>query len=45
MNYRVDVVVKVIVAACALHNMCIGESESTCDEHPIRCPREEDENE
>lgn len=44
-NSRVDVVVKVIVAACALHNMCIGESESTCDEHPIRCPREEDENE
>lgn len=44
-NSHVDVVVKVIVAACALHNMCIGECENTCEEHPLGCPREEDDNE
>ncbi|XP_060758403.1 uncharacterized protein LOC132901096 [Neoarius graeffei] len=44
-NCRVDVIVKIIVAACALHNFCIGESEITCDEHPHGCPREGDDNE
>lgn len=44
-NSHVDVVVKVMVAECALDNMSIGECENTCEEHPHECPREEDDNE
>jgi len=40
-NTRIDVVVKMIVAACTLHNMCLG-SAYGCDEHPHGCPRQED---
>lgn len=43
-NIRVDIMVKIIVASCALHNMCIGLAEAACNEHPHRCPRQEDEN-
>ncbi|KAJ8347503.1 hypothetical protein AAFF_G00191870 [Aldrovandia affinis] len=43
-NTRVDIMVKIIVAACALHNMCTGLGEGTCNEHPHGCPREDDEN-
>lgn len=43
-NSQVDNIVKIIVACCALHNMCIGLAEEGCNEHPHGCPRQEDEN-
>uniref|UniRef100_A0A3B4TUM0 DDE Tnp4 domain-containing protein n=1 Tax=Seriola dumerili TaxID=41447 RepID=A0A3B4TUM0_SERDU len=43
-NTRIDAVVMIIMAACFLHNMCIGASE-ICQEHPNGCPRQADENE
>lgn len=41
-NCRVDIIVKIIVAACVLHNFTLGESGIICDEHPHGCPRAED---
>ena len=43
-NSRLDVIVKIIVSCCALHNMCIGLAEGACNEHPNGCPRQGDEN-
>ncbi|KAM3867760.1 uncharacterized protein ACN63O_007456 [Diretmus argenteus] len=43
-NNRIDTVVMIIMAACFLHNMCIGAGE-LCQEHPHGCPREGDDNE
>ncbi|KAM3857630.1 uncharacterized protein ACN63O_018676 [Diretmus argenteus] len=43
-NSHVDIMVKIIVASCALHNMCIGLAEGACNEHPHGCPRQEDDN-
>ncbi|XP_051538282.1 uncharacterized protein LOC127431780 [Myxocyprinus asiaticus] len=43
-NTRIDVVVMITMAACFLHNMCIGASE-ICQEHPHGCPKQGDENE
>lgn len=43
-NTWIDAVVMIIMAACFLHNMCIGASE-ICQEHPNGCPRQADENE
>lgn len=43
-NTRTDVVVMIILAACFLHNLCLGASQ-ICQEHPEGCPRQEDHNE
>ena len=43
-NSRLDVIVKIIVSCCALHNMCIGLAEGACNEHPNGCPRQGNEN-
>lgn len=43
-NTCVDVIVKIIVASCTLHNMCIGLAEEACAEHPDGCPRLGNEN-
>ena len=42
-NTRLDLCVKLIIAACTLHNFAMGEEE--CPEHPNGCPRDIDENE
>nr|XP_020487137.1 protein ALP1-like [Labrus bergylta] len=42
-NTRIDAMVMIVMAACFLHNMCIGTSEM-CLEHPQGCPRQDDEN-
>ncbi|KAG7330159.1 hypothetical protein KOW79_006381 [Hemibagrus wyckioides] len=42
-NTRLENVVMIIMAACFLHNMCIGDNEA-CEEHPQGCPRQADEN-
>ena len=39
-NVSLDITVKLILAACTLHNLCMDES--ICDEHPGGCPREDD---
>ncbi len=44
-NTRIDILVKIIVAACTLHNMSLNEGQSNvCEEHPHGCPRIQDEN-
>ncbi|KAM9832236.1 uncharacterized protein ACB057_007849 [Neosynchiropus ocellatus] len=43
-NTRMDTAVMIILAACFLHNMCLGVTE-ICQEHPDGCPRLADENE
>ncbi|KAF7706407.1 protein ALP1-like isoform X1 [Silurus meridionalis] len=40
-NTRLENVVMIIMAACFLHNMCIGDDEM-CEEHPEGCPRQTD---
>ena len=42
-NTRLDVSVKIILAACTLHNFCMGDQ--VCEDHPNGCPRELDDNE
>lgn len=45
-NTRIDILVKLIFAACTLHNMILNEGESNvqvCEEHPHGCPRIQDE--
>ncbi|XP_053710278.1 putative nuclease HARBI1 [Synchiropus splendidus] len=42
-NTRMDAAVMIILAACFLHNMCLGVTE-ICQEHPGGCPRLADEN-
>ena len=42
-NTRTATGVKIILAACYLHNFAQGSSKQ-CDEHPDGCPREEDAN-
>ncbi|XP_027025348.1 protein ALP1-like [Tachysurus fulvidraco] len=42
-NTRLENVVMIIMAACFLHNMCIGDNEA-CEEHPQGCPRKADDN-
>ncbi|KAB5579381.1 hypothetical protein PHYPO_G00194410 [Pangasianodon hypophthalmus] len=42
-NTRLENVVMIIMAACFLHNMCIGDNEM-CEEHPQGCPRQADDN-
>ena len=43
-NTRTGTGVKIILAACYLHNFIQG-ALTKCDEHPDGCPREEDGNE
>ena len=42
-NVRLDIIVQIVLAACTLHNICLGDS--PCCEHPGGCPRDQDENE
>lgn len=42
-NTRLENVVMIIMAACFLHNMCIGDNEM-CEDHPEGCPRQADDN-
>lgn len=42
-NTRLENVVMIIMAACFLHNMCIGDNEK-CEEHLQGCPRQADDN-
>jgi hypothetical protein len=44
-NVRLDIMVRLIVAACTLHNMCMNVDNPVCDEHPAGCPREDDSDE
>ena len=40
-NTRLDVMVKVIIAGCTLHNYCLEDGRA-CPEHPEGCPQDED---
>ena len=40
-NYNILTIVRIILAACILHNMCMVEE---CEEHPFGCPRQGDDN-
>lgn len=41
-NNRIDTVVKIVMAACFLHNLSI--TSEVCEEHPNGCPRQDDGN-
>ena len=43
LNVNLDIVVRVIIAACSLHNMLTADN-MDCAEHPDGCPREDDNN-
>ena len=43
-NVNLDIAVKLVIAACTLHNLLTGESDE-CVEHPYGCPRVDDDNE
>lgn len=40
-NVNLDIMVKLVVAACTLHNLCMGDS-CGCEDHPGGCPRDDD---
>ena len=42
-NVNLITIVRVIIAACTLHNICFDD-EFICDEHPNGCPRNDDNN-
>ena len=42
-NVVLVVMVKLIIAACTLHNLCMGE-DFISEEHPDGCPRDNDDN-
>ncbi len=42
-NFNLDIIVKIVVAACTLHNMCM--EDFVCEDHPDGCPRDNDDNE
>ena len=41
-NYRLDIIVKLIIAACTLHIFCMGPI--VCELYPYGCPRANDNN-
>ena len=40
-NYNILMIIRIILAACILHNMCMIEE---CEDHPFGCPRQGDGN-